>query len=125
MSTFLSGLLQRVEASRGLNHPGEHSRLVEVEVPRLLTEVVSAGSVKTHDLAASELDLIQVCGEEFLLPDRSIEGASVPDLSAFTLEFAEDVTPLQVVEHKVLEKLHRDSAASPVQAAPQHGRECN
>src|SRR5215217_3316513 len=125
MSTFLGGLLQRVEASWGLNHPGEHSRLVEVEVPRLLTEVVPAGSVQTHDFAASELDLVQVRGEELLLPDRSVESSGVPNLSAFPLEFAEHVAPLEIVEHKVLEKLHRDSAASPVQAAPQHGRECN
>src|SRR5215213_10719776 len=125
MSTFLGGLLQRVEASWGLSHPGEHSRLVEVEVPRLLPEVVPAGSVQAHNLAASELDLVQIRGEELLLPDRSVESSGVPDLSAFALQFAEHVPPLQVVEHKVLEKLHRDSAASPVQAAPQHGRECN
>src|SRR4051812_11523811 len=100
MSTVLCGLLQRVEASWGLNHPGEHSRLVEVEVPRLLTKVVPAGSVQTHDLAASELDLVQVRGEELLFPDRSIEGASVPDLGAFAFQFAKHVALLKVVEHK-------------------------
>src|SRR4051794_9796020 len=125
MSTFLGGLLQRVEASWGLNHPGEHSRLVEVEVPRFLTEVVPAGSVQTHDLAASELDLVQVRCEEFLFPNRSIEGASVPDLGAFAFQLTEHVTPLKVMENQVLEQLHWDGAAAPAEPTSQYRCECN
>jgi len=40
MSTLLGGLLERVEASRCLNHAREYSRLVEVQVSRLLSKVV-------------------------------------------------------------------------------------
>ena len=75
MSPLLRGFLQRVEASWSLNHPGQQSGLVEVEILRLFAEVVSAGSVQADDLASAELDLVEVSGEQFLFADRAIECA--------------------------------------------------
>src|SRR5215207_6808951 len=120
MSPLLRAFLERVEASWSLDHPGQKCGLEEVQILWLFAEEVSAGSIQADDLASAELDLIEVGGEQFLFADRAIEGPGVPNLGPFALQFAEHVTPLQIVEDQVLEKLHRHRAATPAQATAKH-----
>src|SRR5215207_10349061 len=120
MSPFFRAFLQRIEASWSLDHPGQQSGLEEVQILWLFAEVVSAGSVQANDFASAELDLVEVSGEQFLFADRAIECPGMPNFGPFALQFAEHVTPLQIVEDQVLEKLHRDRAATPAQATAKH-----
>ena len=116
-------LAQGVEAGRGLDHPGQHGGFVEVEVLRLLAEIVARGPVEADDLAAAELDLVEVGREHLVLADRAVEAAGMPQFGALALEAAQDVAVLQVVEDEVLEELHRDRAAAAVEAALEHRHE--
>src|SRR5215207_10505859 len=120
MSPFFRAFLQRIEASWSLDHPGQQSGLEEVQILWLFAEVVSAGSVQANDFASAELDLVEVGGEQFLFADRAIECPGMPNLGPFALQFAEHVSPLQIVEDQVLEELHRDRAATPAQATAKH-----
>src|SRR3954453_18815675 len=88
-------------------------------------KVMAAGAIEPNNLSSAELNLIQIRGEQFLLADRPIESAGVPNLRSLALQFAERVTPLQIMKYEVLEELHRDSAPPTTKPTTNNGGQCD
>jgi hypothetical protein len=116
-------LLQRVEPRGRLYHAGQQRGLVKCQILGLFPEIMAAGTVQTDNVAAAELDLVEIGRQEFLLADGLVEQTGIPEFGPFPLQGRECPPAPQVVQHEVFQKLHGDGAAAAAQPAPQDRQE--